>query len=55
MAKKSKAEEIVNLTRELQSTNSKITQLEGDIKDQGAVIEKFNREKVNMLRENTQR
>ena len=42
MAKKSKAEEIVNLNRELESYKNTVNKLEGLIKDNEGVIQRFN-------------
>ena len=55
MAKKSKAEEIANLNNEVLRLKKRMKEVESETEDDKKVIERFNREKVNMLRESTVR
>lgn len=55
MAKKSKAEEIIELKNRLQEGNRAISDLREEVMGNREVIERFNREKVSMLRVNTAR
>ena len=55
MAKKSKAEEIIELKNRLQEGNRAISDLREEVMGNREVIERFNREKVGMLRVNTAR
>ena len=55
MAKKSKAEEIANLNNEVLRLKKRMKEVESETEDDKKVIERFNREKENMLRESTVR
>lgn len=55
VAKNSKAQEIHGLKKQVEAYQMKIQEMDEELRNDKSVIERFNREKVNMLRENTVR